>query len=75
VILILVLHAVVASAAALFGPRLGRRVLLVGALAPVGTVAWLLASLPDEGSPLVETVSWVPAIGLDLDFRLDGLSC
>jgi multicomponent Na+:H+ antiporter subunit A len=74
VILILVLHAVVASAAALFGPRLGRRVLLVGALAPVGTVAWLLASLPDEGSPLVETVSWVPAIGLDLDFRLDGLS-
>ena len=72
-ILILALHAIVAAVAALLGPRLGRRVLLVGALAPLGTVAWLMASL-QGGSPRVETVSWVPAIGLDLDFRLDGLA-
>ena len=74
VILILVLHAVVALAAALLGPRFGRRVLLFGALAPLGTVAWLLASLPGDEAPRIETVSWVPAIGLDLDFRLDGLA-
>ncbi|MEX1271086.1 MAG: proton-conducting transporter membrane subunit, partial [Acidimicrobiia bacterium] len=74
VIGILVLHAAVASAAAYLGPRLGRRVLLVGALAPLVTVIWLVASLPGGGSPLIETFAWVPAIGLDLDFRLDGLA-
>ena len=73
-ILILALHAAVASVAAFLGPRLGRRVLLVGALAPFGTLVWLLASLPEQTSPLIEAVSWVPAIGLDLDFRLDGLA-
>ena len=72
-ILILVLHAAVAAAAVLFGPRLGRRVLLVGAIAPFATVVWLVASLPGA-SPLVETLSWVPAIGLDLDFVLDGFA-
>lgn len=75
-ILVLAVHAVVALAAAYFGPRLGRRVMLVGAIAPAVTFAWLLAvgGNVSDGGTVTEVVNWVPAIGLDMSFLLDGFS-
>ena len=58
----------------LAGGRLGRRALLLGALGPVSAV-WLLISWAAAGGDvLVESVDWLPAVGLDLAFRLDGFS-
>jgi multicomponent Na+:H+ antiporter subunit A len=74
VILVLAVNAVVAAACAALGPRLGRRVLLLGAVAPASAVAWLIAAVRDPADVVVTSVSWMPAIGLDLDFRLDGLA-
>jgi multicomponent Na+:H+ antiporter subunit A len=72
-IAVLVCHGVVAVLAAALGRRLGRRTLLLGALAPLTTTVWLATSWPTDGAR-VESVSWIPAIGLDLDFRADGLA-
>ena len=38
-------------------------------------LAWLLplASIPFAGQTVIERFSWMPAAGLDLAFRLDGL--
>ncbi|MDX1448670.1 MAG: hydrogen gas-evolving membrane-bound hydrogenase subunit E [Acidimicrobiia bacterium] len=69
-IFVLLAHTVVALAAVVLGQRLGRRVLLIGALAPALTVAWL-ATIWDR-SVVVQSVEWLPAIGLDLGFRTDG---
>jgi multicomponent Na+:H+ antiporter subunit A len=72
-IAVFVCHGVVAALAAALGRRLGRRTLLLGALAPLTTTLWLATSWPTDGARL-ESVSWIPAIGLDLDFRADGLA-
>ena len=50
------------------GARLGRRALVVGAVAPVVTLVWLAANLGGvlDGDPVVERRPWVPALGLDL---------
>ncbi|MFP5331497.1 MAG: hydrogen gas-evolving membrane-bound hydrogenase subunit E [Acidimicrobiia bacterium] len=69
-IAVLLVHALVGLAAAIVGPRLGRRVLLFGAVAPLSTIGWL-ASVWNEPE-VVETLTWLPAIGLDLGFRTDG---
>lgn len=71
-IVVLAVHALVASIAAVVGPRLGRRVLLVGALAPLTTVGWL--AIVWASPEITEHVDWLPAIGLDLGFRSDGLA-
>ncbi|HSJ27562.1 MAG TPA: hydrogen gas-evolving membrane-bound hydrogenase subunit E [Acidimicrobiia bacterium] len=68
-ILVLAVHALVAVAAVIWGGRLGRRVLLLGAVAPAAAFAWLLST---GGAPVAETFEWLPALGLDIDFRLDG---
>lgn len=65
---VLILHTAVLLACAALGRRLGRRVLLLGAVAPASSLAWLVTI----SAPRTETVSWLPAIGLDLDLRLDG---
>lgn len=73
-IFVLVVHAAVAGLAAALGARLGRRVLLLGALAPAASATWLIRTRLAGSADIVETVSWIPAIGLDLGFRLDGLA-
>jgi multicomponent Na+:H+ antiporter subunit A len=67
VIAVLAVHAVVALACAALGRRLGRHVLLVGALAPASSLVWLAT-----GPSPTEKISWLPAVGLDLELRLDG---
>jgi len=66
---VLVFAGAVALVCGVVGDRLGRRTLLVGALAPAAMVAWLLS----VSGEVVSRRTWVPAIGFDIDFRLDGL--
>jgi multicomponent Na+:H+ antiporter subunit A len=74
VILLLALHAALGLTGLAFGSRLGRRGLLLGILGPIATGIWLIAELPGvlDGHPVTESVDWVPALGMNLDLRLDG---
>ncbi|MBW3659342.1 MAG: NADH ubiquinone oxidoreductase subunit NDUFA12, partial [Actinobacteria bacterium] len=73
-ILLLLLHAAVALAVGLLGRRLGRRVLLLGAVPPAVTVVWtaLRTAAVTGGDVLEEAVPWALELGLSLDLRLDG---
>ncbi|MCR2190171.1 hypothetical protein NSX63_23550, partial [Salmonella enterica] len=68
-------YLLLACAAPVLTKWMGPRVFLVAALAPAATLAWTLraASRP-AGDAAVESVSWVPALGLDISFRADGLT-
>jgi multicomponent Na+:H+ antiporter subunit A len=71
---VLVIHALVAGAAVAFGRRLGRRVMLIGAIGPAAATVWLATvwdGVRNDG-PALEHFTWAPAIGLDGAFRLDG---
>ncbi len=56
--------------------RLGARVFLLAASAPMAAVIWGLWAAPrlHDGEVLTEQVDWVPALGLTLDMRLDGFA-
>jgi multicomponent Na+:H+ antiporter subunit A len=75
-IAVLVIHALVAGATVAFGRRLGRRVMLLGALGPAAAIIWLATAWNGmrNSGPVVEQFTWAPAIGLDGTFRLDGFS-
>ncbi|MGP9539611.1 Na+/H+ antiporter subunit A [Brachybacterium sp. AOP43-C2-M15] len=66
--------------AALVGPllvrRLGRNAFYPLAVVPAASAAWLLSIDPRTltEAPREEAVSWIPAFGIDLAFRLDTLS-
>ncbi|MQY23762.1 Na+/H+ antiporter subunit A [Nocardia macrotermitis] len=69
---ILLVHA----AAALIAPpcvrMLGRRGFYLLALAPLGSLFWVLAHWNDDQ---VVQIEWAPSIRMDLDLRLDSLAC
>ncbi len=45
------------------------------ALLPLGLTVWFATLLPRAGDgAIVESTPWVPALGIDLAFRIDGLS-
>ncbi len=71
---LLLLHVVVGCGALAFGRRLGRRALAVCAVAPAAAALWLALELGGvvDGRPVVERFSWLPSLGIGLDFRLDG---
>lgn len=73
-IIVLLIHAAVAALVMVLGRRLGPRVMLIGSVAPLASLVWLLgpARKAIGGAAVTESVTWMPAIGLDLDFRLDG---
>lgn len=58
--------------------RLGRNGFFFLALVPFAALIFSLATVPDifgsAGSPLVESMNWLPALGLEGIFRLDELS-
>ncbi len=70
------LHAAAAVVALALGPRLGRRVLLVCGLAPLATSIWAAAQAPGvlDGAAVTQRASWVPALGVEATFRLDGFA-
>jgi multicomponent Na+:H+ antiporter subunit A len=76
VIVSLLSFAVVGVALVAFGERLGRRAFLVGAAVPAATFVWLCTQLGQvtDGTPPTEQFEWVPAVGLTVDLRLDGLA-
>ncbi len=55
---------------------LGRRALALLALSPASTAIWALVHTRSafSGAPPTEHISWIPGLGLDIWFRMDGLS-
>ncbi|MBC7292175.1 MAG: Na+/H+ antiporter subunit A, partial [Actinotalea sp.] len=74
-LLLLTVHLLVALAAPLLVSWLGRRAFLVLALAPASAAVWALTQTQAvlDGDGPVEVVTWVPALSLELAFRLDTL--
>lgn len=72
---LVIAHAVAATAAPALLRALGRRAFLVLALLPAGTAAWALAHTATvvDGERVTETVTWVPALGLDLAVSMGAL--
>lgn len=58
------------------GQRARRWAIPVAVVAPLATLAWLLAKLPGivDGEVTTERARWVPELGLGIDLRLDGFS-
>lgn len=73
---LLAVHLVAALAAPALFAWLGRRAFWVLALAPAAVAVWALSltgAVLDGDGP-VQSVAWVPGLGLELSFRLDTLS-
>lgn len=72
----LVLFGALSLVAPLLTRLLGRRVFLVIAILPAVVFAVLCTWLPGvlAGTPVVETVEWIPALDISLSFRLDALA-
>lgn len=63
-------------AAPVLRPLIGRGVFLIGAAVSAVATVWIAALGPTvlAGNDYVETVPWVPQLGMDLQFRIDALS-
>nr|WP_297428242.1 Na+/H+ antiporter subunit A [uncultured Actinotalea sp.] len=74
-LLLLAVHLIVALAAPLLVSWLGRRAFFVLALAPASAAAWALSHTQAvlDGQGPTEVVAWVPALSIELAFRLDTL--
>lgn len=66
----------VAALAPFATPRLGAHAGWVWATLPAALATWFAAQIPQvrSGAPLEQTIPWLPSLGIDLAFRLDGLS-
>lgn len=75
-ILVLLLHAALALTAPLIVRALGRRAFWILALAPGATTVFALfnTAAAIDGPVPEERLSWIPALGVELAFRLDALS-
>ncbi|MEZ0447671.1 Na+/H+ antiporter subunit A [Cellulomonas sp. ICMP 17802] len=75
-LLLLAVHLAAAVVAPLLVRWWGRRAFWVLALAPAAAAAWALSwtTQVQAGNGPVEQVEWIPALGLELTFRLDTLS-
>ena len=74
-LLLLVAHVVMALAAPALVSWLGRRAFLVMALAPASAAVYALTQTGRvmDGEHPTEVISWIPALGVELSFRLDTL--
>lgn len=75
-LLLLAVHLAAAVVAPVLVRWMGRKAFWVLALAPAAAAAWALSwtSRVQAGNGPVESVEWIPVLGLDLTFRLDTLS-
>lgn len=73
---VLVLHLVVAAVVLALAPTLGRRVMLVAALAPLGTGLWAATQVSAvlDGETVQQSYRWVDQLGLVIDLRLNAFS-
>jgi multicomponent Na+:H+ antiporter subunit A len=76
VLTLLAVHVAAALVAPALVGRLGRRAFWVLALAPASAAAWALAwtGRVRDGQGPTQHLTWIPGLGLDLEFRLDTLS-
>ncbi|EYR63622.1 monovalent cation/H+ antiporter subunit A [Actinotalea ferrariae CF5-4] len=74
-LLLLAVHLAMALAAPVLVSRLGRRAFFVLALAPASAAVWALSQTRAvlDGDGPTEVVAWVPALSIELAFRLDTL--
>jgi multicomponent Na+:H+ antiporter subunit A len=75
VIALLILHAVIGTAVFASGRRLGRHAFAVAAIPHVAAIVWLTAAMPGivDGRARTAHLSWVPALNIGVELRLDGL--
>lgn len=73
-ILLLAFHAVLGLVCLVAGERLGRRALLLGGLGPASSVGLLVVWASGGQTPIIESIAWLPDLGLSLAFRFDGFS-
>ena len=75
-IALLVAHAVVGLGLVAAGRRAGTAVPWIAAIPSAATLVWLTAVANGVlgGDPVTERVAWVPALGVNLDLRLDGFA-
>ena len=75
-LLVLLLHALLAALTGVLAPRLGPRVFLVAALAPLSGVVLLAAAAPTvlDGGEWTAVVPWIPGLDLAIALRLDALA-
>ncbi|MEO1060619.1 MAG: hydrogen gas-evolving membrane-bound hydrogenase subunit E [Actinomycetota bacterium] len=73
---VLLVHVVAAGVAGALGSRLGAKVFLLAAVAPLSTVVWIAINAGDvlDDRDVSESYRWIPGLGLDLSFRVDALS-
>ena len=73
---LLALHLVVGTGIVVGGHALGRRAFLLAAVAPLATVIWAAARAGGvlDGRPVTEVYTWVGALGVTIDLRLDAFA-
>ena len=73
---LILFHGLVALAVLPLGRRLGRHIFLVAGLAPLCTFIWAISQAPSvmDGEVKRSTLEWVPALGLNIDFRLNAFA-
>jgi multicomponent Na+:H+ antiporter subunit A len=76
VIVLLLAYVVVGLGLIAWGRNASRLAVPVAAVPLAATVVWLLARGGGavDGRVLTESIGWVPALGVDLDLRLDGFA-
>ena len=69
---VLLAHVLAAALSGALATRLGAKVFLVAALAPLSTVIWIGGNAGDvlDGDAAEESYRWIPGLGLDLSFRV-----
>jgi len=75
-LIVVLLGLIVSLLLAAFGRHIRPGWWIFLAAAPLALSAWFVGQLPAVagGETLLENTRWVPSLGLDLSFRLDGLS-
>jgi len=70
---VIVFHALLGAAILALGRNLGRRSFWLAALGPASILAWVSMNYRAD-APVKETLTWVPALGVDLTLHIDGFA-
>jgi len=75
-LVLLAAHLLTGVVIMVLGDRLGRLAFALAGLAPLATLVWAIARAGGilDGRPVTERVTWVGALDLRLDVRVDGFS-
>jgi multicomponent Na+:H+ antiporter subunit A len=73
-IIVLLVHLAIAVGLAIFRRTIGRGAFVLGAAGPAAVLVWAALEGNDivAGTPVAETIAWVPSLDLAFDFVVDG---